>query len=60
MDLSLNQNLSKDFKNLMKKVYRWKKNKNPVVTVETSDPSKPFKRVKTNEAWGKPSSFSMK
>jgi hypothetical protein len=60
MDLSLNSNISKDFRKLLGKVYRWRKNKNPSVSIETTEKSKPFKKVKTNEVWGKPSSYVMK
>ncbi len=60
MDLSLNLKISKDFRKLLGKVRKWRKNKNPSITVPTSDPSKPFRKVKMNEVWGKPTSFIMK
>mgnify|MGYP001551744493 FL=1 len=60
MDLSLNSNISKDFRKLIGKVRKWRKNKNPSISIPTTDKSKPFKKVKTNEVWGKPTSFVMK
>jgi hypothetical protein len=60
MDLSLNSNISKDFRKLIGKVQKWRKNKNPSISIPTTEKSKPFKKVKTNEVWGKPTSFVMK
>jgi hypothetical protein len=60
MDLRFNKNISKEFRKVIARVYHWKKNKNPMVTLETTEKSKPFKRARTNEVWGKPSSFVMK
>ena len=66
MDMTLNRNISKEFRKRLDLINRWKKKQNPNVTVWTAvknsegKESYKYERKKANEAWGKPESFFMK
>lgn len=49
----------KALRKAINKIDRWRDGKNPTITVETTDPSKPFTRVKANDVWGKPGKYFM-
>ena len=66
MNMTNNQNISKEFRKRIDLINRWKKKQNPNVTVWTTvknsegKESYKYERKPANEAWGKPESFFMK
>jgi hypothetical protein len=67
MNMSLNSNVSKEFRKAIRVATYWKKGKNPKVSVVTSSYKnangkdvKVYERKNANDVWGKPYSFSMK
>ena len=66
MDMTLNQNISKEFRKRLDLINRWKKKQNPNVTVWTTVKNSEdkeytkYEKKKANEIWGMPDPFRMK
>ena len=67
MNNSMNPNISKEFRKRIDLINKWRKGKNPRVTVvahiyKNSDgkETNTYQRGPSNEFWGKPDSFRMK
>lgn len=67
MDMTLNNNISKEFRKAINVASRWRKGKNPKVSTITRSYKNAdgkdvyvYERKNANDVWGKPYSFSMK
>lgn len=66
MNMTNNQNISKEFRKRLDMINRWKKKQNPNVTVWTTVKNSEdkeytkYEKKKANEVWGMPDSFRMK
>lgn len=66
MDMTMNPNISKEFRKRLDLINRWKKKQNPRVTVWTTVKNSEdkeytkYEKKEANKVWGMPDPFRMK